>query len=133
MTDPSSVARCPECGTNILDTNFVEYESGVATYRCPNCSYLQYAEVLIGAEAAASPAPRSSVSISWKFHSASTAELAALRQLMPRYAAMSVAQLFHDVKGSELHLGVFDDGEARELQERGQTLGLNVVLSSADE
>ena len=126
MIEPSVVAACPRCSSDITEADFVALDSGSARYSCRSCGHVQHTEVLIGLEPHTST--RFVVSVRWQSGRASTAELAALRQLTTKYAAMTVADAFSETKEAELTLGIFEDRRARELQERGRALGLDVSI-----
>ena len=131
MADPDEVlCPCPRCQTPILRSNFVNRDRGYALYVCPACGFEQGVEELWGVpeEARLAVAPDRVVSIRWQAGVPSIAEIASLRQLLPRYADSSITELRDTLPRPELPLGELTDYEARQLATRCEALALTLIV-----
>jgi len=127
------VAVCPQCQARILYTNPVNRDRGLEIYTCLGCGYEQGVEVLWGVPKSDGPLPPDRVvSVRWKQGAPSVAEIMSLRQLVPRYANASIAELRETLARPELPLGPLIPRYADELIARGEALGLELVARDVE-
>jgi hypothetical protein len=119
---------CPRCRTPILYSNFANRDRGYALYICPGCGFEQGVEELHPVRYDGPPIAMRVLSIRWREGVPSIAEIASLRQLLPRYADTSIVELRDTVARPELPLGESTDYEARQLAARCEALGLTLVV-----
>jgi hypothetical protein len=122
------VVVCPQCQARILHTNPVNRDRGFAIYTCLACGYEQGVEELPALPTSDGPLPPNLVvSVRWKQGAPSVAEIMSLRQLVPRYANVSIAELRDTLARPELPLDPLIPSYADELIARGEALGLELV------
>ena len=127
------VAVCPRCQARILYTNPVNRDRGFEIYTCVGCGYEQGVEVLPALPKSDGPLPPDRVvSVRWKQGVPSVAEIMSLRQLVARYANVSIAELRDTLARPELPLDRLIPRYADELIARGQALGLELVARDVD-
>ena len=131
MTDSYVINACPQCHAEILSTNPVNRDKGLAIYTCV-CGYELGVEELWAPQYDGPLPPDLVVSVRWKEGAPSVAEIMSLRRLLPRYANTSIAELQDALARPELPLGEFREYDARELIARAETLGLKLVASVTD-
>lgn len=130
MNSTDVVTVCPHCGAEILSTNPVVVNGGLRFYQCTTCGFQQAVEVNPSLQFpvdSVDPPPKT-VTIEWAGDGASPGEMAALRQLLPRYAEIPILELRTALTSRRLLLGEYQDWEARDLVERGERLGLKIVV-----
>jgi Zn ribbon nucleic-acid-binding protein len=127
------VAVCPQCQARILYTNPVNRDRGFEIYTCLGCGYEQGVEVLPALPKSDRPLPPDRVvSVRWKHGAPSVAEIMSLRQLVPRYADASIAELRDTLARPELRLGELTPRGADQLISRGEALGLELVARDVE-
>ena len=100
---------------------------------CDALAREQGVEVLWGVPMRDHPLPPDRVvSVRWKQGAPSVAEIMSLRQLVPRYANASIAELRETLARPELPLGQLIPRYADELIARGEALGLELVARDVE-